>query len=147
MVQRPVASGTSATRCLEANVIHAVQTAIWTTNAATTIQMSGILVAAGSVLFAMLIFLLFLFVPEPRIRPQKLDLTLQVKMPADIRDLYDRAIKQKGEEGMAPLDGDSCGGCYHQITGNMHSELLVGKVVMCRSCGRLLYLPERTSSG
>ena len=69
------------------------------------------------------------------------------ELPADIRDLYDRAIKQKGEEGMAPLDGESCGGCYHQITGNMHSELLVGKVVMCRSCGRLLYLPERASSG
>ncbi len=69
------------------------------------------------------------------------------ELPADIRDLYDRAIKQKGEEGMAPLDAESCGGCYHQITGNMHSELLVGKVVMCRSCGRLLYLPERVSSG
>jgi uncharacterized protein len=66
------------------------------------------------------------------------------ELPADIRDLYDRAVKQKGAEGMAPLDGESCGGCYHQITGNMHSELLVGKVVMCRSCGRLLYLPERT---
>jgi predicted nucleic acid-binding Zn-ribbon protein len=69
------------------------------------------------------------------------------ELPADIRDLYDRAVKQKGAEGMAPLDGESCGGCYHQITGNMHSELLVGKVVMCRSCGRLLYLPERASSG
>jgi len=69
------------------------------------------------------------------------------ELPADIRDLYDRAVKQKGAEGMAPLDGESCGGCYHQITGNMYSELLVGKVVMCRSCGRLLYLPERTSSG
>ena len=68
-------------------------------------------------------------------------------LPADIRDLYDRVIKQKGAEGMAPLDGESCGGCYHQITGNMYSELLVGKVVMCRSCGRLLYLPEKTSSG
>jgi predicted nucleic acid-binding Zn-ribbon protein len=68
-------------------------------------------------------------------------------LPADIRDLYDRVIKQKGAEGMAPLDGESCGGCYHQITGNMHSELLVGKVVMCRSCGRLLYMPERASTG
>jgi len=73
--------------------------------------------------------------------------TTERELPADIRDLYDRVIKQKGAEGMAPLDGESCGGCYHQITGNMHSELLVGKVVMCRSCGRLLYLPERASPG
>ena len=70
--------------------------------------------------------------------------TTERELPADIRDLYDRAVKQKGAEGMAPLDGESCGGCYHQITGNMYSELLVGKVVMCRSCGRLLYVPERT---
>lgn len=69
------------------------------------------------------------------------------ELPADIRDLYDRAVKHKGEEGLAPLDGESCGGCFRQITGNMYSELLVGKVVMCRSCGRLLYLPEKTSSG
>jgi hypothetical protein len=69
------------------------------------------------------------------------------ELPADIRDLYDRAVKQKGAEAMAPLDGESCGGCFRQITGNMYSELLVGKVIMCRSCGRLLYLPERASSG
>ena len=69
------------------------------------------------------------------------------ELPADIRDLYDRAVKQKGAEGMAPLDGESCGGCFRQITGNMYSELLMGKVIMCRSCGRLLYLPERSPSG
>jgi hypothetical protein len=73
--------------------------------------------------------------------------TTERELPADMRDLYDRAVKQKGADGMAPLDGESCGGCFRQITGNMHSELLVGKVVMCRSCGRLLYLPERVSSG
>jgi predicted nucleic acid-binding Zn-ribbon protein len=70
--------------------------------------------------------------------------TTERDLPADIRDLYDRAVKQKGAEGMAPLDGESCGGCFHQITGNMYSELLMGKVVMCRSCGRLIYVPERT---
>jgi predicted nucleic acid-binding Zn-ribbon protein len=68
-------------------------------------------------------------------------------LPADMRDLYDRAVKLKGADGMAALDGHSCGGCFHQVTGNMHSELLMGRVVMCRSCGRLLYLPERASPG
>ena len=63
-------------------------------------------------------------------------------LPADIRGVYDRVIKNKGEDGMAPLDGESCGGCFRQITGNMYSELLMGRMVMCRSCGRLLYLPE-----
>ena len=73
--------------------------------------------------------------------------TTERDLPADIRDLYDRAVKQKGADGLAPLDGESCGGCFHQITGNMYSELLMGKVVMCRSCGRLVYVPERMASG
>ena len=68
-------------------------------------------------------------------------------LPADARTLYDRIVKQKGDEGLAPLDGESCGGCFHQVTGNMHSNLLMGRVVVCRTCGRLLYVPETQAPG
>ena len=73
--------------------------------------------------------------------------TTERDLPADIRVTYDRAVKTKGADGLAALDGESCGGCFHKITGNMHADLLMGRVVPCRSCGRLLYLPERASSG
>ena len=63
-------------------------------------------------------------------------------LPDDVRDKYVRIVKQKGADGMAPLDGQSCGGCFQQITGNMVSDLMLGKIVACRSCGRLLYVPE-----
>jgi predicted nucleic acid-binding Zn-ribbon protein len=63
-------------------------------------------------------------------------------LPDDVRDKYARIVKQKGADGMAPLDGQSCGGCFQQITGNMVSDLMLGKIVACRSCGRLLYVPE-----
>jgi len=69
------------------------------------------------------------------------------ELPADARILYDRIVKQKGDEGLAPLDGESCGGCFHQVTGNMHSNLLMGRVVVCRTCGRLLYVPETQAPG
>ncbi len=59
----------------------------------------------------------------------------------DVRERYDRAVKLKGADGMAEVDGRSCGGCHQQITSNMQSELLTGRVVICRSCGRLLYTP------
>jgi predicted nucleic acid-binding Zn-ribbon protein len=68
-------------------------------------------------------------------------------LPADARTLYDRIVKQKGDEGLAPLDGESCGGCFHQVTGNMHSNLLMGRVVVCRTIGRLLYVPETQAPG
>ncbi len=62
----------------------------------------------------------------------------------DVRPRYDRVVKQKGADGLAAVDGQSCGGCHQQITSNMVSELLVGRVVACRSCGRLLYTPHTT---
>jgi len=64
------------------------------------------------------------------------------ELPADSRETYNRIVKSKGAEGMAAVDGESCGGCYQQVTGNMLAELSMGKVVACRSCGCLLYLPK-----
>jgi predicted nucleic acid-binding Zn-ribbon protein len=60
----------------------------------------------------------------------------------DVRARYDRVVKHKGADGMAAADGQSCGGCHQQITSNMVSELLTGRIVTCRSCGRLLYTPH-----
>jgi len=64
------------------------------------------------------------------------------ELPTDVRDVYDRVVRHKREDGLAPLEAESCGGCFRQITGNMYTELLMGRMVICRTCGRLLYLPE-----
>lgn len=69
------------------------------------------------------------------------------ELTGDARSLYDRSVKHKGADAMAPLEGESCGGCFQQITGKMASDLLLGHVVMCRSCGRLLYSPESRATG
>jgi len=60
----------------------------------------------------------------------------------DVRERYDRVVKQKGADGMAAVDGQTCGGCYQQLTGNMVSDVMLGRIITCRSCGRMLYLPE-----
>jgi predicted nucleic acid-binding Zn-ribbon protein len=67
---------------------------------------------------------------------------LERELADDFRERYDRVIRHKGADGMAAVDGRSCGGCHQQITSNMLSELLAGRIVTCRSCGRLLYTPE-----
>ncbi len=64
------------------------------------------------------------------------------KLPADFRRDYDRVVAAKGEDALAEVDGQICGGCFQQFTANMHSELLMGRAIFCKSCGRLLYLPE-----
>jgi hypothetical protein len=60
----------------------------------------------------------------------------------DVRERYDRVVKQKGADGMSAVDGQTCGGCYQQLTGNMLSDVMLGRIITCRSCGRMLYLPE-----
>ena len=63
-------------------------------------------------------------------------------LPDDSREAYRRIVKSKGADAMAAVEAESCGGCFQQITGNMLSELTMGRVVACRSCGRLLYRAE-----
>jgi len=64
------------------------------------------------------------------------------ELPADSREVYHRIVKGKGADGMAAVEGSSCGGCFQQLTDNMLAELSMGRVVPCRGCGCLLYLPQ-----
>jgi len=72
--------------------------------------------------------------------------SVEKELADDLREKYDRVVKHKGADGMAAADDKSCGGCHQQITTNQLSELLGGKIVTCRSCGRLLYTPESAGS-
>lgn len=68
-------------------------------------------------------------------------------LPPDVRDAYQRMVKSKGSDCMARLEADSCGGCFQQLTPNMINSLQLGQMVFCKSCGRLLYMPEDRSIG
>lgn len=72
---------------------------------------------------------------------------VEVGLPGDIREVYERVVKSKGTDAMAQVEGETCGGCYHHLTANIFSTLLMGRVVCCQSCGRMLYLPEDRMPG
>ncbi len=70
-------------------------------------------------------------------------------IPEDVRDRYRRTVKQHGAEAMAALDYDrknqigACSGCYVAVTTQDLNELINGNhLSFCKTCGRLLYLPE-----
>jgi len=63
-------------------------------------------------------------------------------LPDDFRDGYNRVVRSKGRDSMAPIEGESCGGCFQSLTPNMINDLMLSRVVFCRTCGRLLYMPE-----
>jgi predicted nucleic acid-binding Zn-ribbon protein len=63
-------------------------------------------------------------------------------LPADLKVDYQRVVRSKGADSLAAADDGVCVGCGQQITLNMQNELQLSKLVFCKSCGRLLYLPE-----
>jgi predicted nucleic acid-binding Zn-ribbon protein len=73
--------------------------------------------------------------------------TAEAKLPDEFREAYQRIAKVKGSDAMAQIENDSCGGCNQRITPQRLNELRLQRVVVCTSCGRLLYLPEDTSVG
>ncbi|MFM7845989.1 MAG: zinc ribbon domain-containing protein [Planctomycetota bacterium] len=60
-------------------------------------------------------------------------------LPEDFRVEYTRVTKARGEQALAPLEGQSCGGCYQTLTPQTVNDVLAGRPVFCRSCGVLLY--------
>jgi len=67
---------------------------------------------------------------------------LEETLPPNFRGDYDNAIRGRGEDGMAPLEGEACGGCFQNLTPNVYHLVNAGKPVFCNNCRRLLYLPE-----
>lgn len=62
--------------------------------------------------------------------------------PSDFRIDYERIVTAKGEEAIAPMEGESCGGCFQTQTPQTMNLLNMGKPIFCKSCGVLLYIPE-----
>lgn len=64
------------------------------------------------------------------------------QLPADVRPEYRRVAEARGEEALAEVEGDFCGGCNQSVTPQMLNELSMALPVFCRTCGALLYTPE-----
>jgi len=70
----------------------------------------------------------------------------EADLPGDFRETYQRVIRQKGEDALAPVQGEFCGGCNQHVPVNMINDLMLSRPVTCKACGRLLYLPEDYSA-
>jgi predicted nucleic acid-binding Zn-ribbon protein len=66
----------------------------------------------------------------------------EATLPSNIRQHYDRIIKAMGADALAAVEGKNCTACYTEITAQLAHNLQMQQFVMCRSCGRILYLKE-----
>ncbi|MGQ9574479.1 MAG: zinc ribbon domain-containing protein [Thermoguttaceae bacterium] len=70
----------------------------------------------------------------------------EAELPGGFLDLYRRLIRAKGGDALAPVRGEYCAGCNQHVPINMCAELMLSRPICCKSCGRLLYLPEDRSA-
>jgi predicted nucleic acid-binding Zn-ribbon protein len=66
----------------------------------------------------------------------------EAQVPADVRPPYDRVVAAMGPDSLAAVRGRFCSACHTEITAQNFNDLLIGRFLVCKSCGRVLYLPE-----
>ena len=69
------------------------------------------------------------------------------RLPEDFRSEFDRISIARGENALAPVEGETCGACYQTLNAQTVNKLLLDQPVFCPSCGCLLYLSEDRSVG
>jgi predicted nucleic acid-binding Zn-ribbon protein len=67
---------------------------------------------------------------------------VETSLAADVRTHYQRLVSARGEDALSAVQGRTCQACYTEITAQSYNELMQGLFVPCKSCGRILYLPE-----
>jgi predicted nucleic acid-binding Zn-ribbon protein len=67
---------------------------------------------------------------------------VEATLPEDVRTYYQRQLTARGEDALSAVLGRTCTACYTEITAQNYNDLAQGQFVLCKSCGRILYLPE-----
>jgi uncharacterized protein len=67
---------------------------------------------------------------------------VEASLPEDARAYYERIFAGRGVDALAAVHGRTCAACYTEITAQNYNELLQNQLVTCKSCGRIVYLPE-----
>ena len=78
------------------------------------------------------------------IQPQMAE--LRALIPQQILAHYDR-LAIRGKKGVAVVRNQVCTGCHMQIPiGTLNTLMHGNDIRLCDSCGRYLYLPDRTET-
>ncbi|HZZ80666.1 MAG TPA: C4-type zinc ribbon domain-containing protein [Gemmataceae bacterium] len=65
---------------------------------------------------------------------------IEATLPADVKPQYDRLIAAKGTDSISGVNGRTCSACYTEVTPQMLNELKRDVFLLCKNCGRMLYL-------
>ncbi|HUG92248.1 MAG TPA: C4-type zinc ribbon domain-containing protein [Planctomycetaceae bacterium] len=63
-------------------------------------------------------------------------------LPATIMDSYRRLVQAHGADALAAVDNKACTSCHAVLSPQEQVNVNTGKIMFCRSCGRILYRAE-----
>lgn len=63
-------------------------------------------------------------------------------LPDEFKKEYRRVELTEGSDTLAPLNGKSCSACYTDVTSQQFTIIKSGKISACKTCARLLYVPD-----
>jgi len=66
----------------------------------------------------------------------------EAQVPAEILPAYQRIIKAKEHDALAPVRDRACSSCSTSLTVQNYHDLQLGQSHNCTACGRILFLPE-----
>ncbi|QDS89914.1 Putative zinc ribbon domain protein [Rosistilla ulvae] len=67
------------------------------------------------------------------------------QLPDDAVDIYQRLIRSQGEDGLAPVEGQSCGNCGATFAPQTLNRLMLSHFICCPTCGAILYMTADSS--
>ena len=55
---------------------------------------------------------------------------------------YDRQVAARGEDALSLARNNTCTACHSALTEQQRNDLMAGRLVFCKSCGRIVYLAD-----
>jgi len=66
----------------------------------------------------------------------------EAELPSEVIDQYRRLVSAHGAGALSSVENDACTACYAILSPQERVTLNMGKILFCRSCGRIMYLAE-----
>jgi len=79
---------------------------------------------------------------EELLRTQAQLKEVEATLPPDIRPQYERLVTSRGEDALALATKNICSACHSGLTEQQRNDLRAGRLVTCKTCGRIVYLAD-----
>lgn len=71
----------------------------------------------------------------------------EAQVPEAAKVEYTRLIAARGEDALAPIEDQTCGGCCQMLTTQTMNQIALSRLVRCPTCGAFLYRREAARVG